>query len=69
MVHAQECCKAVWRVSRPMKKLRCWKSAKAVMEKNGEKKENGGMGMKEKNGIHKVKSQAWCPLRGVLHSP
>lgn len=52
-----------------MKKLRYWSCANAVMAKNEEKKENGGMGIKEKNRIHKEKSQACCPLRRVLHSP
>lgn len=57
MILAPECCKAVCRVSRPLKKIRFWSSAKAEIGKMKKRKENGGMGTEGKNGIHKEKSQ------------
>lgn len=67
MTSAQECRKAVCKVSRPMRKLRRWSSANTVMGKMKKRKKNWAMGEGEKNVIHKEKSQICHPLRGVLH--
>lgn len=62
----EECCKAVCRVSRPMKKLSCWSSANARWEKWRKLRECND----RKELIYKEeKSQACCLLSTVLHSP